>query len=872
MTSAAKKDNEDEDKVFADELAPGTQLLNGAYVIDRFLNSGGFGITYLAKDSLDRSVVIKECFPGSFCRRSNTIVGARSRAHQNEFRSIVKLFVQEARSLSKLKHPNIVGVHQVFEDNDTAYMALDYIEGSDLLDILEDPKRELGASQIQYIMTKLLDAVAFIHDQGVLHRDISPDNILIDAQDNPVLIDFGAAREEATKASRVLSALRVVKDGYSPQEFYIQGSDQAPSSDLYALGASFYHLITGDTPPNSQNRLAAIAAGDKDPYKALAERIEGYEPGFLEAIDKALNVFPKDRVQSAGAWLKLIEANSKSSTAAVAAETGEIEKTVVELVNNNNDIEAKQPGEPEAPAAELSPLIPQHEEAAVELETESYPEHEIDLDEPAPVVPLAAAAQAEVAAPPTPQPAERESRGKLGLLLGSAAAIAIVAAIAATQLGSGDDTDIATSAPVDGAVEVPQAVEPSAAVDAEPDVAAPVEAFEAETTVVETGAPSDGFVPPAVEEFAGEPASNPVAAEAPTDQTAAASPENPVEPVSAPIERPSLIETQSAADVADVAAALADAAESAESVAAGSVERPTAAEDVVVETVETAALDTPNAGIEPADIEAATENGTPPEFLSDVIRPNARPDNGELLELATSSDADITSPEVSQLNDAPKIEEVSANIDTEAAVPTPVPVFVEEPSVLELSAVMSGWSAAVPFGGDASGRTVETVDPSVESWLQPGQEIVRVNGLRISSIDQVEKVIRATTDLTDQSQVEAEIAYRQEEGGPILEQSIELEVLREIALLNGTRFQIVRGPDAWQTIVVDAAGQSEGGLQLGDQLVSYILTDTLMDGPTSLRDLFETELGAGQTSFNFAVLRDGTTWLATMEYEAEIEN
>ncbi|MBR2656093.1 MAG: serine/threonine protein kinase [Loktanella sp.] len=300
-TSADDKDS------FVDELKPGTKLLHGQYTIDSFLNAGGFGITYLARDSLDRKIVIKECFPGAFCRRSRFVVQARSRAHQNELKSIVRLFVQEARSLSKLDHPNIVGVHQVFEDNDTAYMALDFVEGLDLLDMIEDPKTSLTPAQIKSILRDLLGAVGFIHDQGMLHRDISPDNILIDKAMRPVLIDFGAAREQATKQTRVLSALRVVKDGYSPQEFYIAGSDQGPSSDLYALAASFYHLISTDVPTNSQARLAAIAAGDPDPYNKLAGRISGYDDAFLAAMDKALSVLPKDRLQSAKAWLDMMD-------------------------------------------------------------------------------------------------------------------------------------------------------------------------------------------------------------------------------------------------------------------------------------------------------------------------------------------------------------------------------------------------------------------------------------------------------------------------------------------------------------------------------------------------------------------------------------
>ncbi|KJZ19156.1 protein kinase domain-containing protein [Loktanella sp. S4079] len=314
MAEAQVKENADDKDSFVDELKPGTKLMHGQYTIESFLNAGGFGITYLAKDSLDRKIVIKECFPGAFCRRSRYVVQARSRAHQNELKSIVRLFVQEARSLAKLNHPNIVGVHQVFEDNETAYMALDFVEGRDLLDTIEDPSNNLTPAQIKKILKEVLGAVGFIHDQGILHRDISPDNILINQDYHPVLIDFGAAREEATKQSRVLSALRVVKDGYSPQEFYIAGSEQSPSSDLYALAASFYHLIENDVPPNSQARLAAIASGDADPYEKLEGRYPDFDDAFLAAIDKALAVLPKDRLQSAKEWIEAMEGNTSNVT------------------------------------------------------------------------------------------------------------------------------------------------------------------------------------------------------------------------------------------------------------------------------------------------------------------------------------------------------------------------------------------------------------------------------------------------------------------------------------------------------------------------------------------------------------------------------
>jgi serine/threonine protein kinase len=301
---------DDEVDDLIDELQPGAKLLKGQYTITRYLNSGGFGITYLAKDSLDRDVVIKECFPSSFCRRSKAVVAARSRAHTAELRSIVQLFVREARNLAKIIHPNIVAVHQVFEDNGTAYMAIDFIDGLDLQQIIDGEGPRLTPDQIVNITEKLLVAVGFIHDNDMLHRDISPDNVLIDKSGEPILIDFGAAREQASKSTRAMSALRVVKDGYSPQEFYIAGSEQGPWSDLYALAATLYHVISGEAPINGQARLAALAEDRPDPYTPLTGRHPGYPAGFLEAIDRAMSTLPKQRLQSAAEWLAMFGART----------------------------------------------------------------------------------------------------------------------------------------------------------------------------------------------------------------------------------------------------------------------------------------------------------------------------------------------------------------------------------------------------------------------------------------------------------------------------------------------------------------------------------------------------------------------------------
>ncbi|PRY91916.1 serine/threonine protein kinase [Hasllibacter halocynthiae] len=299
-----------------DELPDGTELLQGQYRIRSFLNAGGFGITYRAVDSLERPIVIKECFPGAFCRRVGTMVQPRLPSHREDLASIVRLFVQEARSLAKLQHPSIVGVHQVFSENDTAYMALDFIEGQDLLDLLEEGG-SMPPERVVEVMRTMLDALGFVHAQGMLHRDVSPDNVLVRADGTPVLIDFGAARQRIGKQSRVLSALRVVKDGYSPQEFYVTGAEQGPFSDLYALGATLHHLIAGEAPPDSQSRLTAVATGAADPYEPLLGRVAGYRDAVLASVDRALAVVPKDRWQTAEEWREAMEKRGRVRTRVV---------------------------------------------------------------------------------------------------------------------------------------------------------------------------------------------------------------------------------------------------------------------------------------------------------------------------------------------------------------------------------------------------------------------------------------------------------------------------------------------------------------------------------------------------------------------------
>ncbi len=375
----------DEPKI--EGLQPGAKLLRGQYEILSYLSNGGFGITYLARDSLERDVVIKECFPGALCRRDGDLVEAADPSYSEDLRAIVDLFIQEARNHARLVHPNIVDVHQVFEDNNTAYIAMDLIRGCDLLDYMDKPDNESGPDFIVQVTEKMLSAVSFIHQSGMLHRDISPDNILIDENGDPVLIDFGAAREQAANKSAALLTLRVIKDGYSPHEFYVRGAEQGPSSDLYVLAATLYHAISGERPIDGQSRLNAFNNGQEDPYTPLTGRFEGYPEGFLEAIDKAMEVHATDRLQSALDWLRMFRGpgvmfdtfayrpvsvivgmdreDKEAEKARIKAESENAEAVVTALLAGNSDIVMGNEDKAEEDLSKLSP----REEPAVAVDT-----------------------------------------------------------------------------------------------------------------------------------------------------------------------------------------------------------------------------------------------------------------------------------------------------------------------------------------------------------------------------------------------------------------------------------------------------------------------------------------------------------------------
>lgn len=278
-------------------LPAGTELV-GDYRIERVLGAGGFGITYLAQElALARDVTIKEYFPGDFAARSGSHEAVpRSQESAGDYQWGLDRFIAEAQTLAKFDHRNIVRVYRYFRANNTGYMVLHFEEGRSFKSWLQNLGRAPRQHELDRLLTPLLDALELIHGSSYLHRDIAPDNIIIRSDGAPVLIDFGSARGDIARQSRTVSAL--VKPGYSPYEQYAEtGSQQGPWSDIYALGATLYHAVTGKRPPDAPSR---IVRDDLVPAREAA--ISSYRAGFLTAIDRALSLDIEKRPQTIAEW------------------------------------------------------------------------------------------------------------------------------------------------------------------------------------------------------------------------------------------------------------------------------------------------------------------------------------------------------------------------------------------------------------------------------------------------------------------------------------------------------------------------------------------------------------------------------------------
>jgi len=244
-----------------DYLRVGATLQEGNFIIESLLAAGAFGATYLAQDKiLHRSVVIKEYFPDG-CRRSYEEVIPYQNQNPETFVKARERFLEEARVLAQFRHPGIVGVYNFFEANNTAYMVMEYLQGPTLLEVLNE-RGVLSPDDVLQIARQICEALKVVHHAGMLHRDIKPNNVIWCDDGRVVLVDFGLSErfdDGSSRHTRPLdTALRFGTPGYAPLEQYTHSAQLGPPSDIYALGATLYHLCSGQPPLPATDRACGV--------------------------------------------------------------------------------------------------------------------------------------------------------------------------------------------------------------------------------------------------------------------------------------------------------------------------------------------------------------------------------------------------------------------------------------------------------------------------------------------------------------------------------------------------------------------------------------------------------------------------------------
>ena len=303
----------------SEKCLPADTILNGRYLIGRVLGEGGFGITYLALDLVqDQPVAVKEYFPMGLVSRNmegtgNTELSILSGEQRNYYRNGLKRFSEEAQNLRKFcEYPGIVTARDFFNANGTAYLVMDYIEGQSLKQYMKwYMQSSPGHVPMDYrtaiaFLEPVMKSLAQMHQAGLIHRDISPDNILVDKDGKVTLIDFGAARVDMGDELRSMTVM--VKHGYAPEEQYRRHGRQGTWTDVYALCATLYHMISGKLPEESVERLYR---DEVEPLKKLSLVMPVPET-ISDTIEKGMAVRAENRCQTVGElWQKLKEALDK---------------------------------------------------------------------------------------------------------------------------------------------------------------------------------------------------------------------------------------------------------------------------------------------------------------------------------------------------------------------------------------------------------------------------------------------------------------------------------------------------------------------------------------------------------------------------------
>ena len=275
-------------------LPPGTPLMNGQYLVGKILGKpGGFGITYLGWDSqLATFVAIKEYLPRDIAGRhfDRLSVSAHTSGDSEHFRYGMEQFLQEARTLAQFDHPNVVRVRSFFQENGTAYLVMDYLQGNSLHDHLTQVGGRMTEQAALDTMLPLLDGLREVHAKGFLHRDIKPQNIYITTVGRANLLDFGTARQAFGERNRGMTT--ILTPGYAPWEQYHRHGKQGAWTDIYACAATLYHIVTGMVPPEASERVA------QDTMQPPVAVVPGLSPHFSFAIMQALSIDPANRPQT----------------------------------------------------------------------------------------------------------------------------------------------------------------------------------------------------------------------------------------------------------------------------------------------------------------------------------------------------------------------------------------------------------------------------------------------------------------------------------------------------------------------------------------------------------------------------------------------
>lgn len=285
-------------------------VLAERYLIGNALGFGGFGVTYIGYDrKLKRRVAIKEYLPSEFATRAlhqPEVMINNNEKKKQQFSDGMKKFIDEAKSLAKLSSlDGIVHIYDSFEANNTAYIVMEYLEGETLATFMKREKMVPEEHAVE-IISPVLQTLEEVHRRGIIHRDIAPDNIFLargqDGKTHVKLIDFGASRYASTSHSKSLTVL--IKPGYSPAEQYQSNGEQGPFTDVYAVAAVLYHLVTGVRPEDAFERRTQLQSGGKDPLKDPSSYNSKISENFENALMNALSVRVEDRSETAEVFLK----------------------------------------------------------------------------------------------------------------------------------------------------------------------------------------------------------------------------------------------------------------------------------------------------------------------------------------------------------------------------------------------------------------------------------------------------------------------------------------------------------------------------------------------------------------------------------------